>query len=536
MFKHGFLSYALVIPLLGIGFTFPVLWPLSFLGIALFTQTALSLTSHKRTALYAYICGVGFSTLALAAIFIGILPLDWYGITSVPFQIAMAVGSLFFAAAVLGSHFVVFALCIRTFKTNSWRDVLIFPSLWVLCEWIGSWIFYLVFIGPGAYFGAHFTLTRIGYLLAEDRVLLQSAWFGGIYGLSFILAFIGTLLMYALYEKDARSKRRYQYVLISLFLLWAGTHALPVYKHSLSNTLLETTKTIRTGVVSRYTPPLINQTQKQQDDFFEAAYTLVKPLRDIELLVFPENTTFLRTIRKESRQDVLENLRKIGVSGQAPLIIDSEDERNGDGVVYSKVTYAQEGHTSQVGYKQYLLPLGEYLPNVYLLPLQIFSSDELMRTILEIRGYQSKEITGQGIINGVTVATRFCDEMMSPELYRKTTLDGAEILINISSLSWFHWSPIVYEQVKRVGRVRAVENGRWYVQSGNLAPAFVLNQHGDIVAETLWNKESVIEISVPPTSTKTPYTLIGSWVLLLPFLTVLCLLSTPRLFIRKSPK
>ena len=506
---------------IGIAFLVPQCWPLAFVGLGFFMAKILTLQSHKAAILYAYISGIGVTLFPLSPIFLTILPLDWFGIQNEILQIALAAGSLLLAAMILGLHFSFFGITARFLHTGTWRDVLIFPSLWILSEWLSAWLFYIILLGPGSYFGTHFTLHWLGYLLADDYVLLQSAWLGGIYTLSFIVVFLGTLIFKCLHTSKFQKKQKYYFILISFFVCWFPLSILlPKQNVIHTNEASPLRDPVQIGVISRYQPPLLTQTDIQEKEIFEKTHSLIQSITNIEVLVFPENTTFLRIAHRDDRRDVFTHLRTIGKNGESPLIIDSEDIQTQENIRHSQVIYAQENAEIQFGYKQQLLPLGEYLPYIYLLPLQMFESDTSLNLIQNVRKYQPKKITGQGKINGATVAARFCNEVLSPELYRKTTLDGAEILINISSLSWFHGSPLVYEQMKRIAKVRAVENRRWYIQSGNMAPAFALNEYGVTVAETTWGKAGTLEISATPYTKKTPYTVVGAWILLLPLLCI----------------
>jgi apolipoprotein N-acyltransferase len=68
---------------------------------------------------------------------------------------------------------------------------------------------------------------------------------------------------------------------------------------------------------------------------------------------------------------------------------------------------------------------------------------------------------------------------------------------------------MIYSQMQNVAKVRAVENDRWFVQSANMSPAFVLDNHGEVIAESEWNIPSVLQVPVAPRLNQTLYTKIG---------------------------
>ena len=153
----------------------------------------------------------------------------------------------------------------------------------------------------------------------------------------------------------------------------------------------------------------------------------------------------------------------------------------------------------------------------------LMHNSTLLRTIERVRGYQPGINNAEATIKGVVIVNRFCDEVMSPELFRTQVADGAQILVNMSSLSWFHGSVSMYDQMLRIAKVRAVENGRFLVQSGNMAPAFILNQYGDVVRESVWGHRQVVLYDVPARTNMTPYVLFGHW-----FIVLCCLMIALR--------
>lgn len=504
--------------LLGIGFIFPILWPCAFFGAALLIYLIVQTPSFLNGVMYGYIGGIVMTMCALGPIAWGSLPLDWYGIGTPFIQIVVIIGTLLYGSLMLGIPTALFGVSIRFLKTGTWSDIFVFPSVWVLCESLGTFLFYIAFFGPGSLFGTHFTLHFVGYQLASDSVLLQSAWLGGIYILSFIVICVGTLIWKCLSSQEERSKRKQAQVLCVLLFLWVLCHLVFL----LPTIAEEQGEHIQVGVVSRYMPPAL----VQNSDFIEARFremqTLITPLRDIDVLVFSEGTSFLWTLRNGQHDHVYKTLETIGTTKQSPLIIDSEDVFNERGSLNSQATSFYGGKHTVFSQKQFLLPLGEYIPTVYQFIVKLSGGTKLLESIVKNRGYEPGTAVSTVSLGAIQIAVRFCDEAMSPLLYRQQVQEGAQVLVDISSLSWFHGSPTMYEQMKRVAKVRAVESGRWFIQSANMSPAFVINTHGEVVAETPWNKPEVLTATVTPKHTRTPYILIGPWILLI-FVGIVCI-------------
>ncbi len=519
MFTH-LSSSVLSSIIVGICFIIPNLWPISLLGIALFIYSVISAPSFKSATLSAYLFGVVLWSFAVGAVFFGALPLDWYGINSALLQVLLVTGSMLLVVSTVAVSFPLAAVLIRYLYTNSWRDVLIIPSVWVLSEYVGGIMFYLMSFGPGSLFGPHFSIGWVGYIIATDSMLLQFAYIGGVFILSFITVAIGTIIFKFFYNKEKNAKKGYLYTLFMLIVLLVTAHMFINVDTSPNDNKL-TSHSVSIATVSRQQPPILVLTEAQDERYSNEVYEAIKPLRDVEILVFPEETSFLESLGGKNANQINTTLKNIGVNNTPPTIIDSSSALGSDWRLRSEVSYYTDGQNKQVSYKQLLVPIGEYLPSLYSFVLDLFSESNLSKSVQGIQGYVPGYSAGSVSIDGTLLATRFCAEVMSPSLYRDNVLGGAEVLVNISSLSWFHGSTIVYNQMKRIAKVRAVENGRWYVQSGNKASAFILDNRGQVVSETLWNETESIQTNVPRLKYKTLYTILGYWVLIFPILFII---------------
>lgn len=499
--------------MLGVGFVFPLVWPAVFFGIALLIYGIRKSKSLKDAFFYGWLAGVVLHMCALYAVFWKTMPIDWFGISEPLVQIFAVGGVWVVNAMILGLGVGIFALFIHEYTDGSWRDLLLIPSGWVLSEWIGSIIIYAANFGPGSLFGPHFTLGWIGYQVAHDPFLLQTAWFGGIYVLSFVAVVIGVLVLMSFSMKGVVCVRWGAALIGIVLLVGAGDYILQATSSSEGQTL-------NIAVISRYVPPHLTMSIEEEGHIHTELQKLIMPLRSLDVLVFPEDSAFLRTLREDASKGDAQILSMIGIGSTTPLVIDSEDLRIGDEPIHSQVSYFTASSTIY-GYKQFLLPMGEHIPYFYQVLIRLLGGSELLQTFVDVRGYAPGPSGGVGVARGSVIAARFCDESMSPELYRAQVRAGANILVDISSLSWFHGSPLVYEQMKLIAKVRAVENGRWFVQSGNMSPAFMIDDHGRLVDETEWGTASVLVHDVPSKSGMTPYSFAGSLVMVIPILLLL---------------
>lgn len=492
--------------LLGIGFVFSqiYLYPLAFLGVALFIYISISAPSKKSAFLKGWGVGLIFYILVFANIFIGSFPIAWLGIENIVFQWLTIILAWAVVSLAMGLSYGVLGWFIYRFKTNSWYDLLTIPLMWVVCEMLAAWFYSLVTLGEGTLLGGHFTLGFIGYLFANNLAVLQITALGGVYLLSFFLVAIG-VLVFKWWELPAGQKKDRAGIAL-LTLIFFIIILDPIYSVYLSNSTVEdTTSTLNVAVISRYVPTSLNEDMEYWNERHLELRKLITPLRNVDLLVFPETSAFLLGLSEGKENSTL--LRDI--NSKDLLVIDSADTVTADGGLRSVGTYYSYNQTI-TGEKQFLVPMGEYLPYVYVLTMKLFGQGELMNKLQSLRGYQPGVKNIDPEIAGATVAVRFCDEVLSPTLYKEQVKNGANVLVNMSSFSWFHGKSGIYQQIKNIAKVRAVENGRWYVQSGNMAPAFILDHHGRVVGESKPNSLSLLQMQVPSRSNRTLYSLIGN--------------------------
>ena len=482
--------------LLGIGFVIPSLWFISLFGLVPFL---FGVQREQPNATQAFLHGLLIWFIlqgsALHAIFWHTLPVDWYGISSWWVQILVVFGSWMLAVAILALGVGLFGGVQRWVKTDSMFDVLIIPALWVLCEILSSLVFSVITIGPGSLVGAHFTLGYLGYLLANDLVLLQTAWFGGVYFLSFVVIAVNVLL-YRLFITKGR-ERVLLYVLSAiLIVLYVFSNGIFTRSsHEYDGMYLDI------AAVSTYAVPKLHLTDEEERERSAHIFSLIHgiSLSKADVVVLPESATFFRNLSGEMFPE------------DPRLIIDSNTIVTAEGSNHSHAIFRYSKIPPQETDKQLMLPLGEYMPYLYR-GLLLFASREFRAQVLDTRAYVQGEGSILARVSEVPMSVRFCNEVMSPYLYTRDVRKGAKVLINLSSHSWFHGSHAVYQQMQNIAKVRSVESGKWYVQSGNMVPAFMLDSLGRVIGETTWGTPQVLSMQVPMREEETPYTRFGAWV------------------------
>lgn len=491
--------------LLGIGFLIPPLWPLSFIGIAPLCLCATDQRlSWRRAALLGWLAGFAVYGLAVFGVYWHALPVAWLPGDEFASQFIFVLMNWILTSACMGLATALWAAGMRFFATDTWLDIIFAAAAWVLSEVAAAYLALAPNYGPGSIIGPHFTLGSVGYQLADDVALLQAAWLGGVYALSALAVLAGAVLFRLVVTNRARERRALCIVLIAGLVLWGGGRLMfalhPVQEHAAAAQALPSATfavlATRLGLGGGPYDPVANLAQQQG---------LLREAAGADVAVLPEGSElFLK----------LSDLGQPMPDG-ARFYVDSLDVQDEDGTLKTRADYydPQLGTTTASTYKRFLLPFGEYVPYIY------SRADSVLADLAS----EGAHVPGapQGVVmtpGGAGIGVLFCDEALSPTMYRALARGGANVLVNESSQLWFNQSHTVFAQMRRAAAVRAVESRRWFVNASNATPAFVLDEYGRVADETPWGATGVIRISIPLLGAQTPYSAYGMYVLLAPLL------------------
>ncbi|MBC7999919.1 MAG: apolipoprotein N-acyltransferase [Leptolyngbya sp.] len=155
-------------------------------------------------------------------------------------------------------------------------------------------------------------------------------------------------------------------------------------------------------------------------------------------------------------------------------------------------------------HKRYLVPVGEYAPAfITLLP----DWAKKMTNTPAGGGFTAGNRPVVLAFNSGRVGPLICFETISPESVTSTVRAGAEILVNISDLAWFHDS-VIGEQMIASSVLRAVENHRYVVFAANTGPSAIIDPTGKIINRSQTGKALILTGMVGRQSEITPFT---SW-------------------------
>lgn len=363
-------------------------------------------------------------------------------------------------------------------QTHSWRLLLVFPAVWVLVEWLRSWLF------------TGFPWLYLGYTQA-DWPLAGWAPLFGVYGLSWMVALTGAGLLAVL---GGRGAVRWS-ALAAVVLLWGGGVALRDvgWTHPAGESL-------RVALLQANVAQLRKWDARYRQEILARYAALTRRHWGADLVVWPETSVpvfydqvrdgYLRALEAEARRHGTELL--VGL----PVRPDGADA-----YYNSMVTVGGE---RAFYHKRHLVPFGEYIPlrdtlgsllDILQVPMAAFSAGDPDQAPLPAAGYE--------------VGVSICYEVAFPAEVR-SVLPRAAWLVNVSNNTWFGDSSAPH-QVLQMAQLRARETGRYVLSATNDGVTAIVDHRGRVLARAPQFREFVLTGMVEPRAGATPYVRWGDW-------------------------
>lgn len=473
----------LIIVLIAGALIAPALAPFSIPYLVLLPPLLLFLASNKSTpkqaAWLGWVFGLGFFGSGVSWVFVSISEHS-----PTPAPIAAAMTGLFVAGLAL-----LFSLQLYLWrKFFSARVIALgFIGLWVLFEWLRSWLFTGF---PWLYLGNASLETPFQNLLPIGGVWLAT------------LAILITALAGA---EFLRQRRLLPLLILPLPLI--GSYLLP---HSWTT---PTDSALKVALVQPNIPQQIKWNPQYRPEILNKYIELTGEHADADLILWPE-TAIPSLFRSAATPlaELLEQLDSQGTTLISGLPSTETDPSHPKGYrVHNSMAVLTTG--SGIYHKQRLVPFGEYIPlEEWLRPTLAFFN--LPMSSFSLPEHEQSQLK----VGNTALSTAICYEIAYPELVRQSAA-AADILMTVSNDTWFGRS-IAPAQHMQIAQVRAVENGRWLIRGTNNGITAIVNPQGEITDQLPQFRSGVLRTQVPSMQGLTPFQQWGS----LPVLAVACLL------------
>lgn len=132
-------------------------------------------------------------------------------------------------------------------------------------------------------------------------------------------------------------------------------------------------------------------------------------------------------------------------------------------------------------HKRRLVPFGEFTPYAIGPALtNLLSQFQVEYSAPYISGADGKPLRAGAVQLGGLV----CFELIDPFYARTYREAGADLLINVSNLGWFHQNPLIEAQFLAIGQIRAAETGTPLAIASNTGISAILSSSGEILTKT----------------------------------------------------
>jgi apolipoprotein N-acyltransferase len=381
----------------------------------------------------------------------------------------------------LGLYFGLFGFCVALVRraTGSTRWALAaVPFLWVAMELAAARI-------------TSFPWDQLGYSQVDNGLLTQLAPWTGVYGISFVLMAVNTLLAGEFLLERISCRRLWG--TIGTALVAIGTTALFLVppKPAPTATAVLIQPNLNVSGDNRWLHP--GEWEQHIADFQRLAGEQCKtyvagipqtgaPKGEIVCPPYPTHPDLIAW--PESPAPFLENdprfppaMQAVAASAQAPIIV------GGEGVGFSEAEHALEGYNSALVFgadgapvgrydKIHLVPFGEYIPFHKLLTF----ARSLTGNVGEMgRGTERKVFR----LNGHRYGVFICYESVFADEVRQFARMGAEVLVNLSDDGWYGDTSAPWQHLN-MARMRAIENRRWLLRDTNNGVTAVIDPYGRV--------------------------------------------------------
>lgn len=337
--------------------------------------------------------------------------------------------------------------------------ILTAPLLWVSCEW------------------ARYAVTdqlwnALGYSQAFHPFLIQSARWGGVYAVSFLIVTANVALTFTLIRRTPKGAIVSTAVIALLLLtVCAGFLEAGINKEVQSDP-------VAVVVVIQPNVPVDGSGSMEQLlnlhlELSAQGLRNVPRGSSVSLVIWPESPMNFSYSRDPHLRDVVANFAR---SNHTSVLLNSLEPATDGGEHNSAVMVNEEGRIVAQYDKIRLMPFGEYVPLPHWLP-----------GASSVRGIVGDFTPGSLYtlmpLGAFRVGVFICIEAAHPAIARRYANEGANVLINISNDGYLGPTPVMRQHLSNA-IFRAVENDRDLVRVTNNGISADIESNGRISDST----------------------------------------------------
>ncbi|CEN56389.1 apolipoprotein N-acyltransferase [Candidatus Methylopumilus turicensis] len=431
-------------------------------------------TSPKQAAKIGFAFGLGFFIAGIYWIYISL-----HDIGGMPFWMAGL------ATFLLCAFLALFPALVGYSAKLSVHPLASAAILWVLSEWVRSWIF------------TGFPWLAVGYSQVPFSPLAGYAPILGVFSVGFAVTVSASLLVLIAQNRHRRV------AFAGILTIWMIGGAA-----SLVNWTIPIGKPTKVALIQgniaqeiKWDEAIAIQTVNQYLSMAKQAHA--------ELVILPETALPLaiNLAQKDMAQDqVLAPFKTIAMQDHKAILVGAVSQ-NKD-AYFNTMLGISTLDAVQTYHKSHLVPFGEFIPFksvfgwIYRDWLNMPLSD-LSRGSHEQRPMQ---------MAGQKIAVNICyEDVFGEEIIRQ--LPGATLLVNASNDAWYGRSSAA-EQHLQFSQMRALETGRMVLRATNTGATAIISNKGNVLATVPQFTTVILNGTVQGYTGSTPYIRWGNWAII----------------------
>jgi apolipoprotein N-acyltransferase len=313
----------------------------------------------------------------------------------------------------------------------------------------------------------------LGYALAYKPSLIQSASWGGVYAVSFLLVAINAALVFALV------RRTFKGTIITVGVLCAAALVIAASLPSRIGHVADPKAPVVVALQPNVPMALVKSTAEMQAlrdrhvSMTEAALNSSPQSSKTRLVIWPESPMNFDYGTDTQLRDLLLNF---ATKHNASILFNSQEQAPNDGIYNSALFVNEQGRLIAQYDKIRLMPFGEYVP----LPRWLPGANLITAIVGDFTPGTRFTLIPVG---EARVGVFICIESAYPFITRGLTREGANVLINISNDGYL--GPTAVRRQHLANAIfRAVENDRDVMRVTNSGITAYITSQGEVLDAT----------------------------------------------------
>lgn len=376
-----------------------------------------------------------------------------------------------------------------TTRSNEFNYLILFPSCWVMGEWLRGW------------FIAGFPWGDVSYTQVNNFLLQGFFPLIGSYGVSWLtLSIIGFLFLVIINHKIMVSTKpqitRLQRMSIVYFVVLAISG---YYLHDKEYTH-PYGKLTKVALLQGN----LNGAEKWDNNKFLEhldMYASMISRSKADIILLPE--TAIQTFAEYLPDHYLDDIIHLAKLNHAELVIGLPRKVNAEGdYVNSATVFTQDGYPYYA--KAHLVPFGEYIPLKWFWG-KIYSFANIPMVGFSPGAYNQPPLTlaNQKLAFNICYENGFGSELIH-------AASQSTLMVNLSDMVWFG-DTIAEDQHLQISQARALENQRYFIQDTSTGMTAIINDKGQVVTKLPDFEKNILEDYVQGRVGATPYQNYGNY-------------------------